>query len=145
MKISAQFLRFLAVGSSAAFVNWLAGRLFALVMPLSVAIVIAYVIAVLFAYVLNRRFVFEPSQRSRASELSRFVLVNLVALVQVWAVTMALARIVFPSVGFAWNADASAHAIGIASPVFTSYFGHRYFSFAPAKPSGDADGQNTNG
>ena len=27
---------------------------------------------------------------------------------------------------------AIAHGIGVASPIVTSYFGHKYFSFAPA-------------
>lgn len=133
MKVSHQFLRFLVVGTTAALVNWLSRIALSLALPLSAAIVVAYVIAMGVAYGLNRAFVFAPSERSRGTEFARFTLVNIVALTQVWLVTILLVRYVFPAVGFSWNAEAVAHAVGIASPVLTSYFGHRHFSFAPAK------------
>jgi putative flippase GtrA len=53
-----------------------------------------------------------------------------VALVQVWVVSVGLARLVFPAVGFTWHADDIAHLIGVTIPAVTSYFGHRHFSFA---------------
>jgi putative flippase GtrA len=82
------------------------------------------------AYLLNRHFVFAASGRGVASEYTRFALVNLAAVAQVWIVSVGLARLVFPAIGFTWHAETVAHVIGVAIPVFTSYLGHKHFSFA---------------
>jgi putative flippase GtrA len=55
--------------------------------------------------------------------------VNLLALVQVWLISVGLVRLVFPAIGFIWQAETMAHAIGVVSPVITSYFAHKYYSF----------------
>jgi putative flippase GtrA len=60
----------------------------------------------------------------------RFALVNIAAIAQVWIVSVGLARFVFPAAGFTWHAETVAHVIGVAVPVFTSYVGHKRFSFA---------------
>jgi putative flippase GtrA len=65
-----------------------------------------------------------------ASEYTRFALVNLAAVAQVWIVSVGLARLAFPAIGFTWHAETVAHVIGVAIPVFTSYLGHKHFSFA---------------
>ena len=57
-------------------------------------------------------------------------IINLVALAQVWVVSVGLARLLFPAIGFGWHAETVAHVTGVAVPVFTSYFGHKHFSFA---------------
>jgi putative flippase GtrA len=99
-------------------------------MPYELAIVAAYICGMTVAYLLNKRFVFEASGRGVRSEYLRFTLVNLLAVAQVWVVSVGLARLVFPSIGFTWHADTVAHVIGVIVPVFTSYLGHRHFSFA---------------
>ena len=63
-------------------------------------------------------------------EYGRFALVNAAALVQVLAVSVLLAGVVFPAIGLVWNAELIAHAIGVVSPVLVSYQGHKRFSFA---------------
>ena len=60
---------------------------------------------------------------------TRFVLINLLALVQVWLISVGLANWIFPMVGLVWQAELIAHIVGVLSPVVTSYFGHRYFTF----------------
>jgi putative flippase GtrA len=91
--------------------------------------VCAYVIGMVTAYVLNRRFIFEKSGRAAHSEVWRFTLVNVVALAQVWGVSVILERWALPTMGWTWRPEEIAHAVGVVSPVFTSYFGHRYFTF----------------
>jgi putative flippase GtrA len=125
-----RFALFLAAGGTAALIN-IASRIgFNLVMPYEAAIVAAYVCGMTTAYVLNKLFVFAQSGRAVADEYVRFTLVNLVALAQVWIVSVGLARLVLPALGFAWHADTVAHVIGVIVPVFTSYLGHKHFSFA---------------
>jgi len=99
----------------------------------SAAIVIAYLIGMTTAYVLMKLFVFEKSGRSVQHEYLRFGLVNLVALVQVWTVSVGLARLLFPWIGFNHHAETVAHVIGVLSPIASSYFMHKYFTFSSAK------------
>ncbi|MEO0400896.1 MAG: GtrA family protein [Pseudomonadota bacterium] len=124
-----QFLRFLLTGGCAALVNIGSRYVLNLFMPFEVAVIVAYLIAMVVAYVLARKFVFEGSGAGLATESVRFALVNLAAICIVWITSVGLARVVFPAVGFTWYADDIAHAIGVALPAFTSYLGHKYFTF----------------
>lgn len=125
-----QFILFLFAGGAAALVNILSRIALNWFMPYEVAIVVAYLCGMTAAYLLNKHFVFEASGRGMTSEYLRFALVNLLAVAQVWVVSVGLARFVFPAAGFTWYADTVAHIIGVIVPVFTSYLGHRHFSFA---------------
>ena len=125
-----RFVLFLLAGGMAALVNILSRIAFNWVMPYEVAIIVAYLCGMTTAYLLNRQFVFAASGRGVASEYTRFALVNLAAVAQVWIVSVGLARLVFPAIGFTWHAETVAHVIGVAIPVFTSYLGHKHFSFA---------------
>lgn len=125
-----RFVLFVLAGGTAALVNILSRVALNWIMPYEVAIVVAYLCGMTTAYLLNKYFVFESSGRAVASEYMRFALVNLGAIVQVWVVSVGLARLVFPAIGFAWHAETVAHVIGVVVPVFTSYLGHKHFSFA---------------
>lgn len=128
-----RFLLFVVMGGIAAVVNILSRVALNLAMPYEVAIVVAYLCGMTTAYVLNKMFVFASSGRRVHDEYTRFALVNLVAVAQVWIVSVGLARLVFPPIGFTWHAETVAHVIGVIVPVFTSYFGHKHFSFAAAQ------------
>ncbi len=124
------------MGGIAAAVNIGSRLLFNRVMPYEAAVVVAYVCGMTVAFLLNRAFVFQGASKGRASRQTwRFALVNLAALAQVWVVGVGLARIVFLKIGFVWHAELVAHSIAVASPVVTSYFAHKYFSFAPEPPN----------
>jgi len=125
-----RFALFLFAGGTAALVNILSRIAFNWLMPYEVAIVVAYLCGMTTAYLLNKHFVFASSGRGVASEYTRFALVNLAAVAQVWIVSVGLARMVFPAISFIWHAETVAHVIGVTIPVFTSYLGHKHFSFA---------------
>lgn len=130
MAIDNKFIVFILVGGFAAAVNVLARIALCFVFNFDLSIALAYLVGMTVAYALNRAYVFEKSGRTVRSEYIRFGLVNLVSLAQVWFVSVALARSFFPAVGFSWHAATIAHGIGAASPVVSSYFLHKYFSFA---------------
>lgn len=134
--MSRRFVKFVVAGLAAAAVNIGSRVVLSLFIPYSAAIVAAYIIAMAVAFTLYKLFVFEKSGRSSHGESFRFVVVNMVALVQVWLVSEALVRFVFPWIGWRWHAETVAHTIGVATPIFTSYLGHKHFSFAarPASP-----------
>jgi len=125
-----EFLRFVLVGGFAAAVNWISGLAFGIFTRFEIAIALAYLIGMTTAYVLNRLFVFERSGRTVGNEYLRFASVNIVALLQVWLVSVGLARFFFPAIGWSFHPEPIAHAIGVASPIITSYLGHRYFTYA---------------
>jgi putative flippase GtrA len=127
--LNRQFLAFLLVGGFAAFVNWLSRFYLNDFMSFSAAIVLAYLIGMVTAFVLSRLMVFDKSGRSAHSDFLRFTIVNVVAVIQVWLISVALAGWLMPWIGFTWHAEEIAHAVGVAAPIVTSYLGHRHFTF----------------
>ncbi len=124
---------FLLVGGVAAIVNVICRVILNRVMPFEAAILFAFACGMTTAYILNKVFVFSPSGRSVHDEYIRFSIVNLAALAQVWIVSVGLARLIFPWIGFTSHAETVSHVIGVTVPVFTSYLGHKHFSFSPVE------------
>jgi putative flippase GtrA len=124
-----QLLRFLLTGGIAAAANIGSRYMLNLFNRFEVAVAVAYLIGMTIAYILARLFVFEASGRGIASEFRRFAIVNLLAMACVWAISVGLARFLFPAIGFTWHADDVAHVMGVLAPAATSFVGHRYYSF----------------
>lgn len=126
---SRTFMLFLLTGGFAAAVNWTSRIMYNLWMPYSYAIVIAYLTGMLTAFVLAKMFVFTASTQSTGRSAVIFTLVNVAAVAQTWAVSMVLAYYVLPALSVTWHAMEIAHFVGVAVPVFTSYVGHKRFTF----------------
>lgn len=126
---ASEFVRFIFTGGIAAAVNIGARLALSNVMGYQASILVAYLIGMTTAFVLAKSLVFQASQRSTSGEYLRFSLVNLVALGQVWLVSVGLDSLVFPYLGMSWHPETVAHIIGVVSPVVTSYYGHKFFSF----------------
>lgn len=126
-----EFSRFLLVGGFAAAVNFGSRLVLSDVLSMGYgwAVFVAYLVGMLTAWLLSRLFVFAPSGKHPAHELLYFTLVNIAALAQVWLISVGLAEYLFPAVDFRFHPEAIAHAVGLAVPAVTSYFGHKYFSF----------------
>lgn len=124
-----QFALFLLVGAVAAAANISARWLLSFIMPFEAAIVVAFAVGVAIAFFLNRVIVFQTRARA-GQQFRRFVAVNLLALGQVWLVSVGLARWALPLIHFTWHAETVSHVVGVASPAVTSYFAHKHFSFA---------------
>jgi len=127
--VSREFLVFLLTGGFAAAVNWGSRIVYNLWMPYSSAIIVAYVTGMITAFILAKLFVFKDSTQSTGRSVFFFTLVNLVAVLQTWAVSVGLAYWLFPRLGMNWHARDVAHLVGVAIPVFTSYVGHKRWSF----------------
>lgn len=127
----ARFLRFLAAGGTSAVANAAARWLFDFALAYEAAVALAYLVGMTVAFVLMRRFVFEPGGAGGLQgQYARFALVNAWSFAQVWLISVGLARVLFPAVGFRWQADTVAHLIGLGSLAVTSYVAHKRFSFA---------------
>lgn len=126
---SRQFLLFLLTGGVAAAANFGSRIVFSLWLSYSNAIIIAYLVGMITAFVLARLFVFSESQQPIHQSLLFFALVNAFAVLQTWLVSMGLAFYVLPELGIEYFTQEIAHAVGVAVPVFSSYIGHKHFSF----------------
>ena len=124
-----RFGRFLFVGVAAAAVNILSRVAISHFVRFEYAVALAFPIALTFAFMMSRLFVFEISDRSVWEQYCRFFLVNVVALVQVWLVSVGLTYWVFPAIGWTVQAELAAHTIAVCSPVVTSYYAHKFFTF----------------
>ena len=124
-----RFIRFLLTSGAAAGVNIVARYGLEFVISYEIAVAIAYLFGMVTAFILARRFVFDAGHDNAGGQFARFTLVNAIAFAQVWLISVGLARLLFPAIGFTWHAETIAHVIGVASPAVTSYFLHQHFSF----------------
>jgi len=126
--MSRQFLGFLLTGGLAALVNFGSRILYNQWVDFSSAVVLAYLTGMVTAFILARTFVFTQSGQSVQRSAMFFVMVNGVAVLQTWAISMALYYLL-PMAGVTRWVPEIAHAVGVVVPVFTSYLGHKRFSF----------------
>lgn len=126
---SRQFLIFIITGGTAAIVNFGSRFFYNQWFSFSTAIILAYITGMITAFFLVKIFVFEPSQQSIHRSAMFFCMVNGLAIAQTWVISMSLAYYLLPYIGVTAYVQEIAHVIGIAAPVFTSYLGHKHWSF----------------
>lgn len=124
-----QFLVFLVTGGTAAAVNFFSRILFNQWLSFSSSVILAYVVGMITAFTLAKLFVFKSGQQSLHKSIMFFVLVNVVAVIQTWLISLGLAYYLLPAMGVTVAVKEIAHAVGVAVPVFTSYIGHKKWSF----------------
>jgi len=126
---SKQFIAFIIAGGLAAIVNFGSRFFYNQYMSFGNAVIIAYITGMITAFVLSKLFVFEKSVHNTYKEFIYFTLVNVVAILQTYIISVGLAEYLFPKIEFYYYPEAVAHAVGVVFPVFTSYIGHKKFSF----------------
>ncbi len=126
---SRQFVLFLITGGIAAAVNFGSRIVYNLWLDYSTSILIAYLTGMITAFVLARMFVFTETSHGIRRSAVYFSFVNVVAVAQTWAISMVLANYALPAMGVSRFVPEIAHAVGVAFPVFTSYLGHKHWSF----------------
>lgn len=124
-----QFTLFVLAGGTAAAANFASRIAFSNIMSYAPSISLAYCVGMLTAFTLNRAFVFTDAGNSLHKQVMWFLLVNAMALMQTLLISLFLAKYALPWLGMTFHPEAVAHAIGVAVPVVTSYFGHKHFSF----------------
>ena len=127
--MTGRFARFLVAGGIAAAANVLSRMAFSLAMPLAPAVVLAYCVGMLVAFLLMRAHVFEPSRSRVTRQVGFFIGVNVAAVLQTLAVTLALARWLLPAMGVKQGVETIAHVAGVCVPIASSYLGHKHLSF----------------
>jgi putative flippase GtrA len=126
---SKQFLVFLVTGGIAALVNFFSRLIYNHWVGFSAAVIMAYATGMVTAFVLARTFVFPDSKQLLHRSVGFFVSVNLLGIAQTWLISMVMIEHLLPLFKITSYAPELAHAVGIVVPVFTSYLGHKHFSF----------------
>ncbi len=127
--ISRQFLRFLLTGGTAAGINFGSRIVYNQWTGFSQAIILAYLTGMITAFILAKSFVFKDSTQPLHRSLLSFSLVNFVAILQTWGISIIMANYILPLTGVRLFVHDIAHATGIIIPVFSSYIGHKRWSF----------------
>lgn len=130
---SMEFIKFLCCNGFAAVVNFCSRIVINHFTTYITAVVIAYCCGMVTAFVLNKIFVFRGSKHNTGRQFTGFVIVNLFAVAQTVLFSMLFHSYIFPKIGFAFYPDEAAHFIGISIPIFTSFLGHKHFSFGGEK------------
>lgn len=124
-----QFVKFLLCGGLAAGLNWASRFLFSQWLPFEYAVVAAFFVGLSSGYILMRLYVFETNQAPVLLQISKYIVINLLALAQTLIISVVLMRWVLPALGIVTHAEALAHLVGVLTPVMTSYFGHKFITF----------------
>lgn len=130
MNTGRQFVIFVFCGGLAACANLGSRWLFSHWLPYAAAIVLAFFVGLLSGYLLFKFVVFDSAHSRRVLRESLwYMLVNMLALAQTLLISLLLARWLFPKTGMTFYPEDVAHLFGVALPIVTSYFGHKYFTF----------------
>lgn len=124
------FLSFVVCGGAAAGVNLGSRWAFSHWLPYPAAITLAYLLGMFTAFLLFKFFVFDSAKSKRVvRETFWYITVNALALLQTLGISIGLADYLFPWIGMHEHPRDIAHAIGVAFPIVTSFFGHKYLTF----------------
>jgi len=126
---SKQFVAFLMIGGVSAAINFGSRIVFSFWFGFSFSIFLAFLTGITTAFILSKIFVFKESQQTLKRSAFYFLLVNIFALIQTWLISMILAYYLLPAAGFFNYTNEIAHGAGVIFPVFSSYLGHKYWSF----------------
>lgn len=134
-----EFARFLGVGGIAALANLCSRYVLDWFMPFEVAVVLAYMVGMVIGFVLFQKMLFGGGG-IEARRVLRFTWVNIFGATLAWAVSSIMARQILPLIGWTWHPFEIAHLCGVAAPAITSYFLHKYYTFAPIPARAAAQG-----
>ena len=129
MFFSKQFALFIFTGGIAAAVNFGSRIVLNNHFGFSISIILAYILGMITAFILAKFLVFKTSSQSTLKSVFYFTLVNAAAILQTWAVSLGLAFYLLPYLGIEDYVKEIAHLVGVIVPVFTSFLGHKHFSF----------------
>lgn len=130
MKGGKQFFGFLLCGGLAAIANICSRWFLSLWMTYVYAIGIAFLIGLATGYLLFKFFVFDARKTHKTTkEASRYVIVNALALLQTYAVSILLSEYCLPFFGIIKYRYDIAHIVGVGVPIVTSYFLHKNYTF----------------
>lgn len=123
-----QFLLFIAVGISAAFINWLSRLLLNNWISFSLAVFFSYGIGMTMAFILNSHFVFPMSDKPKIKQARDFLITNSCCFPIVWIAAVLLNHLLESTFNIS-NAEEISHAIALGIPMLASFLIYKFFIF----------------
>jgi putative flippase GtrA len=127
-----QFLRFLLANTFAAAANIATKLATSFVLSDAVAIIAGFLVGLSSSYILCKSYVFQSDQRIKSSEVMRFTVVNLMALVITYFTYKQMLAGLHLIAGLSQadrRVQTTAHAIGVAAPLFFSFIAQKTLTF----------------
>lgn len=126
--LSAQFLLFLMVGTSAAALNWITRLALSTWVSFPIAVLLAYAVGMAAAFGLNKRFVFPSSPRPVLQQAKVFISVNLAFLPVVWGASI-LFKDLLDKMGVVKFSEGIAHGLALTIPVLITFLVYKFIAF----------------
>lgn len=127
--LSAQFLKFLFVGVTAAAANWLSRYAFDIFMTFPNSVLCAYGLGMTVAFILNAIYVFPKSARPRHLQARDFVIINIVFVPLVWLVSVNLNRLFLHHGMPEMFSEPVAHGAALAAPMVLTFLFYKFVAF----------------
>ena len=125
-----EFVFFLGLGGLAAATNLIARYFLNFVMPFEAAVLFAYIAGMIVAFLLFGKMLFAGGKGALSRKIIRFTQVNMLGAALAWIISVAMARLILPSIGWTFYQLEVAHLVGIATPAVSSYFLHKRYTFS---------------
>ena len=126
---SREFIYFILTGGVAALVNIISRFIFSIFFNFTLSILSSYFIAMILAYCLAKKFVFKKSKKPIISSFAVFSLINLLAISQTLLISLISREYLSGKMINFQYVNLISHTLGVLTPVFTSFLGHKYLSF----------------
>ncbi len=124
-----EFPLFILAGLIAAFINILSRVILTIFLSFEISVIVAYFLGMFTAFLLTKKFVFKTTKKSFKRSFAAFSLVNLIAIFQTWIVSLFIKFWLLNFISSVPIVELISHSFGVAIPVFTSFFGHKYITF----------------
>lgn len=128
--LSPDAVKFLIAGGVATAINWLVRFPLSIFLPFDAAVAVAYMIGMVAGFLLYSRWVFPRTTTPLASQIGRFIAVNIAGGLAVVIVAPLLAHALEAGGLDQVAAQAIGHGLAIAVGAVINYFGHKLITFA---------------
>ncbi len=124
-----QFLLFVLTGGFSAIINIISRIILSIFFEFQVSIFFAYLFGMITAYLLAKKYVFLNPISSNKKSFLAFIFVNILAILQTYFVSNFFRQFLGSFILSNNLNDFISHCIGVAIPIFSSFYGHKYISF----------------
>ena len=124
-----QILKFFIAGGAAALANIGTRIIFSNFFSYEISILLSFLVGLTTGFFLMKEYVFDLSKKSLMTQIFRYILVNLAALLQTFLISVYLNNFLLLYFSNENLTEIIAHSTGVVFPVFTSYFAHKIFTF----------------
>ena len=118
---------FIFCGGIAAFINFFSRILLSFYINLTLSVFFAYILGMLAAYFLFKKFVFLNKKKSKKSSPLIFIVVNCIAVLQIYLMTVLINYVAQSYTGY--SNVTIAHGIAILTSVFLSFYLHKNYTY----------------